>query len=168
MMNTAKAIIYGTLVAGTLDAINGVIFNFFAHNMTPLQVLQYIASGFYGAESFNMGLTSAAVGAVAHYFIALVLMVIYLVATRASSTLQRVPEVFGPIYGSAVFVTMNFVVLPLTHVVRVPMTEAFIVNGLVGHALLVGLPIAIYASRAARYSFPGHGAVPVKQLTVLK
>ena len=168
MLTSSKAIVYGTLVAGTLDATNGVIFNFFAHNMNPVQVLQYIASGFYGAESFNMGLTSAAIGAISHYFIALVLMVIYLVATRINTALNRAPEVFGSLYGAAVFVTMNFVVLPLTNVVHVPVTQAFLINGLIGHALLVGLPIAIYARRAAKRAPTNMRVVPVEQLLVLK
>ena len=168
MMTTSKAIAYGTLVAGTLDAINGVVFNNFAHNMNPVQVLQYIASGFYGAEAFNMGLFAAAVGAVSHYFIALVLMLIYLAATRVSARLKAVPQLFGSLYGAAVFLTMNFVVLPLTNVVEVPVTQAFLINGLIGHALFVGLPIAIYASRVANTAKARPHVATLEQLLVLK
>lgn len=168
MKTITKAVVYGTLASGTLDAVNGVIFNHFAHNMNPVQVLQYIASGFYGADAFNMGLTGAAIGALSHYGIALVLMAIYLAATHVSGVLNRVPELFGPLYGAAVFLTMNFVVLPLTNVVHVPITQAFMINGLIGHALLVGLPIAIFARRAAAPEAPHHHVHQIEHLAVLK
>lgn len=141
-----RAVLLGGVAAGTLDAVDGVVFNGLANGLNPIQVLQYIASGFYGAASFNMGLGSASVGAVAHYFIALVLALIYVVATRIAPVMQRHWVALGLVFGAAVFLTMNFVVLPLTNVVAAPVTLAFLVNGLIGHALLVGLPIA----RAAR------------------
>jgi len=43
---------------------------------------------------------------------------------------------------------MNFVVLKFTNTVETPVTTAFLVNGLVGHALLVGLPIALCARKS--------------------
>ena len=45
-----KAIIWGGLVAGVLDAINGVV-AFGLKGMNPIQVLQYIASGLLGPAS---------------------------------------------------------------------------------------------------------------------
>ena len=141
-----RAVLLGGVAAGTLDAIDGVVFNGLANGLNPVEVLQYIASGFYGVASFTMGLRSAAVGAVAHYFIAVVLALIYVVATRIAPVMQRHWVALGLGFGAVVFLTMNFVVLPLTNVVETPVTLAFLVNGLIGHALLVGLPIA----RAAR------------------
>ena len=143
-----RPVMIGGLLAGTLDAIDGVAFNGLANGLNPIQVLQYIASGFYGARSFQMGLFSAAVGAAAHYFIALVLAAIYVVAARLFPVLNRYVVLLGSGFGVAVFLTMNFVVLPLTHVVATPITPAFLINGLIGHALFVGVAIAWAAARA--------------------
>jgi uncharacterized membrane protein YagU involved in acid resistance len=142
-----RPVLIGGLVAGTLDAANGVAFNGLVNHLTPVQVLQYIASGFYGAASFGMGLRSAGVGVVSHYFIALVLALVYAVAARIVPVLNRFRYIAGLTFGVAVFLTMNFVVLPLTNVVAGPVTLAFMVNGLIGHALFVGLPIAWAVSR---------------------
>lgn len=148
LTGSVRPILIGALVAGTLDAIDGVVFNGLANHLGPVQVLQYIASGFYGARSFDMGLTSAAVGAAAHYFIALVLAAIYVAAARLLPVLNRHVVVLGSAFGVAVFLTMNFVILPMTHVVATPITPAFLINGLIGHALFVGVAIAWAAAHA--------------------
>jgi uncharacterized membrane protein YagU involved in acid resistance len=144
-----KAWLLGGFVAGVLDAGNGVIFNYFANNLNPIQVLQYIASGFFGSRSFDMGLLSAAIGAGAHFFIAFVLAIIYVTATRIVPIMNRYAILLGLLYGVAVFLTMNFIVLKFTNTVETPITTAFLVNGLFGHALLVGLPIALCARKPA-------------------
>ena len=48
-------IIWGGLVAGILDATDGVI-AFGLNGMSPIQVLQYIASGLLGPNSFKVDL----------------------------------------------------------------------------------------------------------------
>jgi hypothetical protein len=47
------AIFYGGLIAGTLDAADGVVAYYFIGGLNPIQVLQSIASGFYGAAAFQ-------------------------------------------------------------------------------------------------------------------
>jgi hypothetical protein len=42
---------------------------------------------------------------------------------------------------------MNLVVLPMTAVVSGPITTAALINGLVGHALFVGLLIVLFARK---------------------
>src|SRR6202047_5304879 len=64
------AIFYGGLIAGILDAADGVAAYYFAAGFNPIQVLQFIASGFYGAAAFQKGSSGALVGLLAHFFIA--------------------------------------------------------------------------------------------------
>jgi len=47
-----------------------------------------------------------------------------------------------------VFFFMNYGVLPLSAVASAPFSLGMFLNGVFGHALLVGLPIALYARRA--------------------
>ncbi len=57
---------------------------------------------------------------------------------------------WGTIYGVAAYFVMNFVVIPLSAAPKVPFSLAPLLNGVVGHALLVGLPIALFARRSAK------------------
>ena len=52
-----RAILWGGLIAGVLDATDGVV-AFGLKGMNPLQVLQYIASGLLGPASFKGGLAT--------------------------------------------------------------------------------------------------------------
>jgi hypothetical protein len=69
--------------------------------------------------------------------------------SRHVRALTNHPFVFGPLYGIAVYLTMNFVVIPLSATGRGAFTTPVVVNGLLIHMLGVGLPTAIFA-RAAR------------------
>ena len=44
------------------------------------------------------------------------------------------------------FAVMNYVVIPLSRIPAAPFSLPLFLNGIIGHALLVGLPIA-YAAR---------------------
>lgn len=143
----SRAILYATLVVGVLDASDGVIF-LGLHGKNPIQVLQYIASSLLGARSFSDGLASAGLGLVVHFAIALVVAAIYILASRRVAVLWTQWVVFGLLYGAAVWTTMNLVVLPLTAVAHGPIPPAALANGLIGHALFVGLPSAFFAKKA--------------------
>ena len=53
------AIFYGGLIAGILDVSDSVVAYYFAAGFNPIQVLQFIASGFYGAAAFQKGISGA-------------------------------------------------------------------------------------------------------------
>src|SRR5260370_1187023 len=61
------AIFYGGLIAGILDATDGAVAYYFIGGLNPIQVLQFIASGFYGAAAFQKGISGALVGLLAHF-----------------------------------------------------------------------------------------------------
>lgn len=146
-LSLSRAIVYATLLAGALDATDGVIF-FGLHGLNPIQVLQYIASGLLGARSFTGGLATAGLGVLVHFAIALVVAAIYILASRRIAALRTQWVLFGLLYGAAVWAVMNLVVLPMTAVAPSPITVAALLNGIIGHALFVGLPIAFFAKKA--------------------
>jgi uncharacterized membrane protein YagU involved in acid resistance len=147
-LSVTKAILYGTLVAGALDATDGVVF-FGLQGLNPIQVLQYIASGLLGQRSFQGGLATAGLGVLLHFGIAAVVAAIYVVASLKLSVLRSQAAVLGLLYGAAVYLVMNLIVLPMSAVAHTPITTAALVNGLIGHALFVGLPIAFFARKVA-------------------
>lgn len=144
-LRPSQAILAATLVVGVLDAADGVIAFYIAAGMTPIQVLQYIASGLLGASSFTGGLASAALGAAIHFFIAFVVAGVYILVSRRIAALARRPALWGAAYGAAVYLFMNFVVLPFSAVPPSPPSLGLLLNGLIGHALFVGLPTAFAA-----------------------
>ena len=141
-------IVWGGLLAGTLDAVDGVA-AFGLQGMNPIQVLQYIASGLLGVASFQGGLKTAGVGALLHYLIAFLVAAVYYVASLKLPALHGHPVKWGLAYGVAVYLFMNYLVLPLSAVPRSPFSVPLFLNGVIGHAIFVGFPIAWYAHRSA-------------------
>jgi hypothetical protein len=141
-----RALGYATLVAGALDATDGVVF-FGLHGLNPIQVLQYIASGLLGAQSFHGGLATAGLGVLVHFSITFVVAAIYLLVRRPIPLLRSRWVIFGLLYGAAVWAVMNLLILPLTAVAHSHITTAELLNGVIGHAIFVGLPIAFFAKK---------------------
>jgi uncharacterized membrane protein YagU involved in acid resistance len=136
-------------VAGALDAVDGVV-AFGTKGLNPIQVLQYIASGLLGSSSFNGGLGTAALGTLLHFFIAFVAAAVYVVASAWMPVLKSKAVLFGLLFGAAVYFFMNYLVLPLSAVAHSPFSLGLFLNGVIGHAVFVGLPIALYARRTAK------------------
>jgi hypothetical protein len=147
-MNRTKALLAGGLVVGSLDILDAILF-FGARGVAPIQIMQSIASGLLGGEAYRGGMATAALGLLLHFGIALAVVVVYYIASRRLPALTRHPLVFGPLYGLVVYGVMNFVVLPLSAAATGPKTLPVVINGLLIHALGVGLPSAVFA-RAAR------------------
>lgn len=140
-LSRVQAIFWGGLAAGVLDAVDGVI-AYGTQGFDPIQVLQYIASGLLGKASFEGGLATAGLGTILHFLIAFVAAAVFVVAGRWISVLKRRPVTFGLLYGAAVYLFMNYLVLPLSAVGHSPFKLGLFLNGVIGHALFVGLPIA--------------------------
>jgi hypothetical protein len=153
--NAINAILWGGLIAGALDATDGVVAYGF-QGLNPIQVLQYIASGVLGPSSFQGGLATAGLGTLLHFLIAFVAAAIYVLASRLIPALNARPLLYGPLFGVAVFFFMNDGILPLSAVASSPFSLGMFLNGVFGHALFVGLPIALYARRAGGESGSNH------------
>lgn len=150
-----NTIILGGLVAGILDAVDAVIaYGILGQN--PVQVLQYVASGILGNSAYAgftaSGIGNAGLGAALHFFIAFVVAAVYYAGALKAPILSRRPVASGLLFGASVFLLMTFVVLPNSNVTKNPFSLGLFLNGIIGHALFVGLPIALYATRPGRRS----------------
>ncbi len=139
-----RAILWGGLTVGVLDALDAVVF----FRASPLRVFQSIASSLLGREAFQGGLPTAALGVALHFFIAATATAVFAVAALRLPVLVRRAVPCGLLYGLVVFVFMNRVVLPLSLARSARFSIPWLLNGVVGHALLVGLPIALWVRRA--------------------
>ena len=145
-LTNIQAIFWGGLVAGILDAVDGVI-AFGTQGLNPIQVLQYIASGALGQSAFQGGLATAALGAAFHFIIAWVAAGVFVLATRRLEILKTHAVPAGLLYGAAVYFFMSYLVLPLSAVAASTFNLGFFLNGVIGHALFAGLPISLFARR---------------------
>lgn len=143
------AIFWGGLLAGIFDIMQAFI-GFGLMGAKPSRILQHIAGGVFGARSMQMGWTSAALGLVFHFTIALTAAAIYYFASRVLRVMVDHAVICGLIYGELVFLFMYFVVLPLTPLGPAQFSVATYITGPIGHTLLVGLPIALCVRRFAR------------------
>ncbi len=142
-----KIILLAGLVAGILDIIAAAITTIL-RGRPPTRMLQSIASGVLGLDSYNGGLKTAALGLVFHFIIATGWAAIFYAASRKLTFLVRQPIVSGLLYGIAVYCFMNLVVLPLSafpHKMSFPLSSVLI--GVSVIMFCVGLPIALIVRR---------------------
>jgi len=144
------AIGVGGFLVGLLDGADAVVFSYVAQGVAPETLFQYIASGLLGRESFNGGWRTAALGVACHFAIAFSAAAVYYAASLVWSALYRKPWICGPIYGIAVYLFMQHVVLPLSAVARRHVAHLVTANLLFSDIFFVGLPIALTARHSAR------------------
>lgn len=133
------AILRGGLGAGIGDSVLALVLY-----RVPLSVIyQSIAAGLLGRAAYRGGLATAALGMFLHFFIATTAAAVYVGAARRLPPLVRWPVPCGLAFGTTVYFFMKYLVLPLSNV---PRLTPFDPAAMVGHAFLVGLPIALAAS----------------------
>jgi hypothetical protein len=135
------AIAVGGLVAGTLDLAQACIL--FGPTV-PLAV----AGGLLGSQAFRGGTTICLLGILLHFLIACTAAAVYYGASRRLQFLAQHALVCGLFFGIAVDLTMNFIVLPLSALHATgPYQYRGLVQGLLVHMVLVGLPISFSVRR---------------------
>jgi hypothetical protein len=143
-------VLVGGLIAGALDLTFAFVF-YWPQGATPLRILQFIASGVLGRGSFEMGVASAALGAFFHFFISACAAGIYYLASLRFPFLTRRVVIAGAIFGVLMFLTMHYVVVPLSAIKPKPMKVGNAIGELCSHVFLFGMVIAYAASRATHH-----------------
>ncbi len=145
-----QPIIYGGLIAGTLDLIAACLSAWLRGGVTPVRVAQFIASGVLGGASFSGGAKTAALGVALHFLIATVAATVFYFASRKLLVLVERPVTYGLLYGVVVHLFMTQVVVPLSNVTQRPQTFSGFMIGLLIIMFCVGLPIALIVRRFSR------------------
>ena len=145
-------IVYGGLIVGVLDITDAILFWWLRNGVSPTRILQSVASGLLGAAAFEGGTKTALLGLLLHFLIAFIVVLVYYGASLRFPQLVRRAVPWGLLYGVAVYFVMNYVVLPLSAFPQRPASFALapFLNGVIGHALFVGLPIALIARHSAK------------------
>jgi hypothetical protein len=142
--NMLLAILVGGGIAGTLDLISAFL------TFGP-RVPLAIAAGLLGRAAFNAGAATYILGVLLHFFIALSAATVYFAASRRLRFLVDHPLVCGLFYGMALNLVMSLVVLPLSALhARGPFQLHALIQGLLVHMVLIGLPISFSVRRFSR------------------
>ena len=147
-MLAAKTILTAGLVAGALDLTLAI--TWFTIAGDPLATVPHaIASGWLGARAFHGGAPDALLGIALHFLIALVVAAIYYMLSRAFKLLNHQPILSGVVYGLAVFLVMQNIVVPHSAEPRLQPSMAWLITDLASHVFFVGITISLITRRFA-------------------
>jgi hypothetical protein len=118
----------------------------------PVRILQGIASGLLGPQAFQGGWGIAALGMALHFVIAFSAAAVYYAANRKLIFLRSRAVLWGLLYGIAVYMSMSWVVVPLSAFPKThaPFSATGVAISLLTHMFCVGLPIALAVRRYAK------------------
>lgn len=117
---------------------------------------QAFAAGLIGrSAAFQEGAPTWILGMLQHFFIAFTAAGTYCLSGRKLKFFADHWLVCGLFYGIEVFLVMNLVVLPLSALhLTGPYQRRGLIQGLLGHMVIVGLPISFRLHRFAKMSEP--------------
>jgi hypothetical protein len=139
-----RAILVGGGIAGLLDIL-------MAMHTWSWRVPRAIAGGILGREVFSSeSLAVWSLGLALHFFITCSAAAIYYTTSRRLPFLRQYALVCGLFYGIAIWLVMNLVVVPLSALHNFGPFEYWpMVQGLLVHMVMVGLPISFSVKKFA-------------------
>ena len=118
-----KTILIAGAIAGILDISYACIFNYQRRGMTPMAVLQSVASGAVGPENATKGgVKTAALGLFFHFLIATTAAAVYYLASRVIRFMITHAVISGILYGLCVYLFMYGIIFRVAafHSTRLP------------------------------------------------
>ena len=152
MMSPLRAITLATLTVGVLDGLDAIIF-FGLRGATPTRIFQAIAAGILGRQTaVQGGLQTALLGVALHFVVAFGIVGTYYLASLKIRALTTHPVICGAIYGVLAYLTMNYVVIPLSAIGPGGPAHSLpvVVNGVLIHIVGVGIPTAFIIRMTSR------------------
>jgi hypothetical protein len=147
-----KAIVAGGLIGGAFDITYACVVWAF-RGISPIRVGQSVAAGLLGREAAVAGgVPTGLLGFALHFGMALIMAAIYYAAAVRIPLLVKRAVWCGPLYGLGLYLTMNYVVLPLSAIGRSGGSGPLylVIPEILVHMFLVGLTIALFTRRALR------------------
>jgi hypothetical protein len=136
------AVLWAGLTCGVMDITAALVVYGLVYGVSPVQLLQGIASGLLGRQAFRGGIATAALGLLLHFVIALSAAAVYFLVSRRFPFLIQQAVASGVLYGVAVYFFMQQIVA-LSATVKNPFSVKLMLIGVVIHIFCVGLPIAL-------------------------
>jgi hypothetical protein len=140
------AIFWAGLICGIMD-ITVAFVNWGLRGVRPARLLQAIASGLLGPQSFRDGWSTVVLGGACHFFIAFSAAAVFYVASRKLKFLTYHAVLSGIAYGISIYLVMYWIVMPLSRLARAPLSLSQTILAIITHMLCVGLPISLTIRR---------------------
>ena len=163
MIKDLKPILCAGALVGVLDITAACIQVYVSYGYAPARLLKGVAGGLLGRSAVEGGFSTAALGLLMHFTMAMTVAAIFYALSRRLPLPQKLSGVVavGLLYGAAVFAVNNFATAPFLSWVRslylhtpISFKPPMGWSQLVIHLFCVGLPIALvmhrYAPAAAR------------------
>jgi hypothetical protein len=148
MTGALQAILWAGLACAILDGVATSV-QFGLIGTKPLRVWQGVASGLLGKRAFRHGWVSGSFGLLLHFAIAFTAATVFVEMWQQIPFFARAYWISGRVYGVAVFLVMNLVVVPFSARPKRPVSSEAMIVQLIIHVLFVGLPIALATNRIA-------------------
>ncbi len=149
-----ETIVYGGLTIGVLDLLDASIFFSLYSGAAFQRIWQGVAAGVLGRDAAVAGgWNTAALGIFLHFVIAFLIAATYFIGTRITGFLVRHAVISGLAFGVIANFVMQYAVIPLSAAggpTPAPFRWPVFLNSVIGHAFLVGLPVALIAAWSAR------------------
>ena len=147
-------IVFGGLAIGILDFLDATVFFMLYSGAAFQRIWQSVAAGLLGRDTAVAGgWNTALLGIFLHFVIAFLVAAVYYLGALNISFLIRRPVISGLVFGVIANFVMQYVVIPLSAAgggaaaqFRLPV----FLNSVIGHALFVGLPVALIAAWSAK------------------
>jgi hypothetical protein len=140
-----RAIATAGLVVGVLDISSACVI-WWQRGVALQRGLQGIAAGLLGAQSYEGGVATAALGLALHFFVAFAVVSTFYAASRKIPFLTKHAFVSGVFYGTGVYFVMYWFVLPTAFsTFRHRLSNELLAVAI--HICLIGLPTAFIVRR---------------------
>jgi len=137
------AAVLAGLAGGAADILTAFVIY---RPVTPMVILQSVASGLLGEATYDGGVGSATLGLIAHFVIAIIFAALFVAVALQAPVAVRKPVTSGLFYGVAVYGVMNAIVVPLSRAPERPAPPAEMIGlGLLAHAFF-GVALALTAA----------------------
>lgn len=139
------AALWGGFIAGSIDIGAASLIS----GYNPFVILKYIAGGVLGKAALTGGPSVALLGLLLQWAMSIVIAALFVLATRRKPMVVRQWPVWGILYGVAIFVVMNYLVVPLSALHAPPHFTTFSLIANLAAMLLFGWIVALIASKHA-------------------
>jgi hypothetical protein len=146
-------IFFGGLAIGIFDLLFAFTFYGLILKVQPLRIFQSVAAGVLGRPAaIEGGVRTFLLGLVLHFVVATCIATVYYLISRLIPWAIRNAVISGLVYGVIAYFGMNYLVIPLSAIGRRPGPKPLwiLTTEIIGHAFLVGLPVALLAQRSAK------------------
>ena len=155
--NPLVLVLSGGFIAAALDIGFACLYWALSGDVPPQRILQSVAAGVLGDASFEGGALTASLGLLLHFLIVFVMALVYYAAALRLARLRERALLFGGAYGLLLYAVMNYIVVPLSRAGAGAKDPLWMTLGVAVHVLLIGIPIALFANRAAQRRLAASG-----------